>query len=204
MRKEPTDAEKKLWSLLRRGKLNGYHFRRQVPVAGYIIDFCCLSAGLGVEADGGQHYDDEGREYDERRSRALREKGIRIIRFSDVDILKFPDAVQEMIYRELTEKPPPTLSPRSTGGGERWNPRSNDGVSCDKRRNWRGGRWTARLRGKFDNQSIYSATLGACQVKLRVIGHKASTPSLTLPRSTGGGERGEAAAFQRAREQRLK
>src|SRR6185437_16391480 len=82
MRKAPTDAEKKLWSLLRRGQLDGYHFRRQVPIAGFIVDFCCISAGLGVEADGGQHYDEQGKEYDQRRSVALLSKGIRLLRFS--------------------------------------------------------------------------------------------------------------------------
>jgi len=107
MRGAPTDAELKLWSLLRRGKLDGYCFRRQVPIAGYIVDFCCLPAGLGVEADGGQHCDPKGRVYDQRRSEALRAAGIRIIRFSDYEILKYPDAVQQTIYRELTEKPPP-------------------------------------------------------------------------------------------------
>ena len=107
MGKSPTDAEKKLWSLLRRGQLDGYHFRRQVPIAGFIVDFCCLSAGLGVEADGGQHCDEEGKEYDRRRSVALLNKGIRLLRFSDIDILKHPDAVQQRIYRELTENPPP-------------------------------------------------------------------------------------------------
>jgi very-short-patch-repair endonuclease len=117
MRKAPTDAEKKLWWLLRRGKLDGYHFRRQVPISGFIVDFCCLSAGLGVEADGGQHYDDRGKEYDQQRTEALMRKGIRIIRFSDYDILKFPDAVQEMIYKELTQKPPPSPSPGVPGEG---------------------------------------------------------------------------------------
>lgn len=101
MRKNPTDAEKKLWSLLRRGQLEGFHFRRQVPAAGYIIDFCCLSAGLGVEADGGQHYDEKAVLYDRRRNEAIGRKGIRIIRFSDVEILKYPRAVREAIYREL-------------------------------------------------------------------------------------------------------
>jgi very-short-patch-repair endonuclease len=102
MRKAPTDAEKKLWTLVRRGKLDGYHFRRQTPIAGYILDFCCLSAGLGVEADGGQHADPADQQYDLQRSRKLLEHGIRIIRFSDYEILKYPDAVQATIYRELT------------------------------------------------------------------------------------------------------
>ncbi len=119
MRRDPTDAEKKLWSLLRRGKLDGHHFRRQVPVAGYIVDFCCLSAGLGVEADGGQHNDEGAKRYDQQRSEALLRKGIKIIRFSDYDILRFPEAVQETIYRELTERPPSLTLPRRTGGGNK-------------------------------------------------------------------------------------
>lgn len=107
MRKGATDAEKKLWSLLRRGQLNGYHFRRQVPIAGYIVDFCCLSAGLGIEADGGQHTDPRALDYDRVRSETLLARGIRIIRFSDYEILKYPKAVQATIYRELTAQPPP-------------------------------------------------------------------------------------------------
>ena len=106
MRQTPTDAKKKLWSLMRRGRLSGYHFRRQVPLAGYIVDFCCLSAGLGIEADGGQHFDQQNEEYDLRRCEALAAKGIRILRFSDYEILKHPDAAQEMIYRQLVEPPP--------------------------------------------------------------------------------------------------
>jgi len=105
MRKAPSEAEKKLWSLLRRDQLDGYRFRRQVPVAGYILDFCCLSAGLAIKEDGEQHYDDEAKEYDYRRSRALLSKGIRILRFSDYDILKYPEVVQERIYRELADRP---------------------------------------------------------------------------------------------------
>src|SRR5438552_16110349 len=117
MREAPTDAERKLWSLLRRGQLDGYHFRRQVPVAGYIVDFCCLFAGLGVEADGGQHLDPEQEEYDRQRSTALRAKGINVLRCSDVDILRHPDAVQESIYRELTARVTP--SPGTPGEEEK-------------------------------------------------------------------------------------
>lgn len=117
MRKGATDAEKKLWSLIRRGKVDGCHFRRQVPIAGYIVDFCCLSAGLGIEADGGQHTDADAMEYDRVRSLALRAKGIRIIRFSDYEILKYPEAVVATIYRELKASPPPRPSPGVPGEG---------------------------------------------------------------------------------------
>lgn len=60
MRAESTDAERKLWHILRDRKLGGFKFRRQHPVAGYIVDFFCLEAGVVVEADGGQHYNPAG------------------------------------------------------------------------------------------------------------------------------------------------
>jgi very-short-patch-repair endonuclease len=101
MRKAPTDAEKKLWSLLRRRQIADLHFRKQVPVAGFIIDFCCLPMKLGVKADGGQHYDQEKADYDRRRSKVLAAMGITILRFSDYEILKHPVAVQEAIYRAV-------------------------------------------------------------------------------------------------------
>jgi very-short-patch-repair endonuclease len=118
MRKEPTDAEKKLWSLLRRGQINGLHFRQQVPIAGYIVDFCCLQEGIGVEADGGQHLDRKNVEYDNRRSETLTAVGIRILRFPDDEILRFPQNVQEAIFQAAFEKPPPQPSPGIPGAGE--------------------------------------------------------------------------------------
>jgi very-short-patch-repair endonuclease len=117
MRGEPTDAEKKLWFLLRRRKVEGHRFRRQVPIASYIVDFCCLSAGLAVEADGGQHYDESGKRYDQQRTETILRHGIRTIRFSDYDILTNPDGVQEAIFRALTHEPPPQPSPGVPGEG---------------------------------------------------------------------------------------
>ena len=55
MRGAPTDAELRLWRLLRDRRLSGFKFRRQVPVGPYIVDFLCVGAKLIVEADGSQH-----------------------------------------------------------------------------------------------------------------------------------------------------
>jgi very-short-patch-repair endonuclease len=55
MRGAPTDAELRLWRLLRDRCLNGIKFRRQVPLGPYIVDFLCVGAKLTVEADGSQH-----------------------------------------------------------------------------------------------------------------------------------------------------
>ncbi len=100
MRRSSTDAERKIWWLLRDRRLAGFKFRRQVPVGGYIIDFYCVRAKLGVELDGGQHGEATAAQYDELRTKRLAELGAKIIRFWDCDVLKHSDAVWQMIYRE--------------------------------------------------------------------------------------------------------
>ena len=54
LRNHPTDAERCLWQALRLRNLEGFRFRRQVPLAGYVVDFLCPQARLVVEVDGGQ------------------------------------------------------------------------------------------------------------------------------------------------------
>jgi very-short-patch-repair endonuclease len=103
MRREQTDAEKKIWHLLRDRRCGGFKFRRQVPVAGYIIDFFCEQASLAVELDGEQHAEPAEVEYDRRRTEVLKERGIRVIRFSDREVLRDPDAVGRTFLRVLTE-----------------------------------------------------------------------------------------------------
>ena len=57
LRREPTEAEKRLWSILRDRQLAGAHFRRQHPIPPYVADFACVDARLVVEVDGGQQAD---------------------------------------------------------------------------------------------------------------------------------------------------
>jgi very-short-patch-repair endonuclease len=57
LRRDATDAERKLWSALRDRKLAGAKFRRQVPIGKYIVDLCCRENHLVIELDGGQHLD---------------------------------------------------------------------------------------------------------------------------------------------------
>ena len=97
LRTAATDAEHKLWSLLRdRGA--GYKFRRQHPIGPYIADFACVETRLIVEADGGQHDDCQ---IDERRTAWLNAEGWRVIRFWNTDILKNPEGVFDEIVRAL-------------------------------------------------------------------------------------------------------
>lgn len=90
MRFDPTDAERKLWTMLRGGRLDGLKFKRQVPIDGYIVDFVCFDARLIVEADGGQH---EGSKGDALRDRHFEEQGFRTLRFWNADIFANPDGV---------------------------------------------------------------------------------------------------------------
>jgi very-short-patch-repair endonuclease len=117
LRKNQTDAEEKLWAILRNRQLAGIKFRRQFSVARYILDFYSPEYKLCIEADGGQHYEEKGRLRDERRSRELSRAGIQILRFSDVDILNNIEGVCEKILKVVKDidGTPPHLSPLPTG-----------------------------------------------------------------------------------------
>src|SRR5688500_5204322 len=117
MRKRSTDAEQKLWQLLRDRKLAGFKFRRQYPAFGYILDFYCATVRLAIELDGGQHTEPSSVEYDSQRTQTLNEHGIRVLRFWDPDVLTSPDEVREEIYRALLaaqKEPSPPPSPLGT------------------------------------------------------------------------------------------
>ncbi|MDR3509929.1 MAG: DUF559 domain-containing protein [Caulobacteraceae bacterium] len=77
MRREPTPAKRRLWSLLRGGALEGLKFRRQVPLGTYIADFACLYPRVIVECDGGQHADSA---YDAARDAWFTAQGFKMIR----------------------------------------------------------------------------------------------------------------------------
>ena len=50
MRREPTDAERKLWYALRDRRMQAVKFRRLAPVGPYIADFLCVQHKLVVVA----------------------------------------------------------------------------------------------------------------------------------------------------------
>jgi len=106
LRQQSTDAERRLWALLRDKRLDGFRFRRQHPIAGYIVDFVCLKANLVVGLDGGQHAEPAAVVYDAQRTRCLEEHGLCVLRIADDVMLKYPDAVVATIHRELTEPEP--------------------------------------------------------------------------------------------------
>ena len=114
LRANMTDAERKLWFLLRRKQLPGFRFRRQVPLGRYIADFACMSARLVVELDGGQHA--ERSERDARRTAWLESVGYRVLRFWNGEVFTNAEGVLETIRLALLD-PPPQPSP-SRGEGD--------------------------------------------------------------------------------------
>lgn len=115
LRTNMTEAEKTLWYRLRRRQLDGAHFRRQHPIAPYIVDFACFEAKLVVELDGGQHCDSN---YDLKRDTVLTNKGWRVLRFWNSQITENMDGVLATIVDALHTSPASTLFPAPSAEGE--------------------------------------------------------------------------------------
>jgi adenine-specific DNA-methyltransferase len=116
LRRNQTNAEKKLWDLLGNRQLLDVKFRRQFPIGHYIIDFYSPQCRLGIEADGGQHYHEDGKRKDRIRTEELSKFGIKILRFSDCEVLNNIEGTLEVIQQEIG-KPmiPPHLNPLPRG-----------------------------------------------------------------------------------------
>lgn len=104
LRKNSTDAERRLWSKLRLRQLNGLQFYRQRIVVNYIVDFFCPVAKLVIEVDGGQHYSGEKQKSDFKLDEYLKSIGLKVLRFSDRDVLMNIDGVSENILENIGEK----------------------------------------------------------------------------------------------------
>src|SRR5512143_3393698 len=85
LRQEGTDAERRLWKVLRNRGLGEWKWRRQAPRGPYVLDFYCAEAGRVVEVDGGQHA--ERLAYDDRRTAFLERQGLRVLRFWNSEVL---------------------------------------------------------------------------------------------------------------------
>jgi very-short-patch-repair endonuclease len=100
LRRNLTDAEKLLWTLLRGRQFGGWKFRRQHPMPPYVLDFYCHELRLAIELDGGQHNTPEQLHYDQQRSEYLAAKGIKVLRFWNNQVLQETEAVLQAIWNE--------------------------------------------------------------------------------------------------------
>jgi very-short-patch-repair endonuclease len=112
LRQRQTDAERRMWMLLRDRRLAHLKFRRQLPIGDYIVDLICLAKGLIIELDGGQH---NGSTKDEERTAWLESRGYKVLRFWNNDVLKNREGVLTAILLALKRTPSP---PEGEGRGE--------------------------------------------------------------------------------------
>ena len=111
MRQDATRAENMLWQAIRGGKLEGFKFRRQVPLHNFIVDFVCFDAKLIVEVDGAQHAESSA---DEKRDALLAENGFRTLRFWNDEIERNLDFVCLAILTDLQRREVADPSPRKS------------------------------------------------------------------------------------------
>ena len=107
LRRDMTDAERRIWELLRQPPFAEHRFRRQVPFDRYVADFASHSLRLIVEIDGSQH---EATDADElARTTYLQQRGYKVLRFWNRDVLLNTEGVGETILRAVgavTPHPP--------------------------------------------------------------------------------------------------
>jgi very-short-patch-repair endonuclease len=94
LRAQSTSAEEILWRELRGRRFEGRKFRRQMPIHGYVVDFCCYEVRLTVEIDGAHHSDQPLA--DAERRQAIEANGFLELRFTN-------DEVKERLAWVLTE-----------------------------------------------------------------------------------------------------
>jgi len=100
LRRRSTEAEKRLWQLLRDRRLAAFKFRRQVPIGRYIADFACYEARLVVELDGSQH---AASVRDRLRDAQLEARGFRVLRVWNNELSNNRDGVLEGIFAAAAE-----------------------------------------------------------------------------------------------------
>ena len=96
-RENPSPPEQRLIECLSDG-IEGYHFKFQVPVLDWIIDFYSPELNFGIEVDGNWHKHTTNRRRDQERDQLLWENaGVLILRIAARAILEDIEGVQERI-----------------------------------------------------------------------------------------------------------
>ena len=129
-RKRNTPSEGLLWSVLRAKQICGLKFRREHPIAGFVVDFACVGERLVVEIDGGYH--DQTAEADLRREEILRRLGWTVVRFAAEEVEADAEAVAVAIARKLGLRY--EYVPRAGGGAGMASKRAKKGGTSTKAR----------------------------------------------------------------------
>ena len=103
LRNRMTDHERLVWYVLRGWREQGFHFRRQAPIGGFIVDFVCHKYRLVIEIDGSQHGFEDNSKRDAARDTWLRSEGYEVLRVWNVDVRENLDGVMDGIYAAVCE-----------------------------------------------------------------------------------------------------
>src|SRR5688500_12398571 len=103
MRKSMSLAEARMWEMLRTEPFKSFHFRRQMQIGPYYVDFASVRTRLVVEVDGSQHSEDGAVAYDARRTEVIEALGYRVVRFATTDVMHQLDGVHAVMMAELGE-----------------------------------------------------------------------------------------------------
>ena len=121
LRNRMTNAEEVLWNAIH---INEWHlkFRRQHPLANYIVDFYCHGVKLVIELDGRIHDEEEIKRNDSARETHLKEFNLTVLRFKNEEVINNTDSVLKKIKETIIkiQSSSPNLSnvhlPSGNGG----------------------------------------------------------------------------------------
>ncbi len=108
LRRHETGAEHGLWPRLRNRQVDGWKFKRQVPLGRFILDFYCADARVAVEVDGATHSTATELAADADKAEFLKSNGVRLVRVSNADVDDNIEGVVDMIYLALGQEPAPS------------------------------------------------------------------------------------------------
>lgn len=94
--------ESAVWSIVRRKQLFGFKFRRQHPIAGFVVDFYCPALKLVIELEGRIHSEPEQVAWDQERADVLRRHGLQVVWLAN------EDATEENLRRLVDGIVPPS------------------------------------------------------------------------------------------------
>ncbi len=101
MRKNPSRAEEKLWSLLRDRRLIRRKFRRQHAIGPWVVDFACPAIHLAIEVDGPSHETPDQQAWDKMKEEYLVTSGWRVMRIKNEDVYLVFGEVEAMIVAAI-------------------------------------------------------------------------------------------------------
>jgi very-short-patch-repair endonuclease len=104
LRRDQTEAERRLWWRLRNRTLGGFKFVRQEPIGPYFADFVCREEKLVIEIDGATHSTEDERHRDGAREQFLHDQGYRVARFGNDEVYRNIDGVIDTILGTLERR----------------------------------------------------------------------------------------------------